>query len=161
MIVIVHGQFVVDWTDLQLSIAGAILLAGLLVDLMTKVLLKLWFVVAIVAMKAKAEALTAVSLLQRLEMSMLVWKTPLHGWMCVFAELTTVMFGRFSMAAAYVEKKFAARFEIYAEKIAATVPLEMVLRVVIMKVMLLVMEIQVLLGKMSVTAVVVETMPLV
>ena len=56
MIVIVHGKFVVDWTDLQLSIAGAILLAELLVDLMTKVLLKLWFVVAIVAMKAKAEA---------------------------------------------------------------------------------------------------------
>ena len=94
-------------------------------------------------------------------MTLLVWKTQFHGWMVVFAELTAVMFGRISMTAAYVEKKFATCFEIYAEKIAATVPLEMALRVVIMKVMLLVTEIQVLLGKMSVTTVVVETMPLV
>ena len=76
----------------------------------------------------------------------------------MFAELTAVMFERISMTAAHVEKMFATCFEICAEKIVATVPLKMVLSVVIMKVVLLVTEIQVLLGKMTVTAVVVETM---
>ena len=76
----------------------------------------------------------------------------------MFAELTAVMFWRISMTAAYVEKMLAKCFEIYAEKIEATVLLKMVPRVVIVKVMLLVTEIQVLLGKMSVTAVFVETM---
>ena len=88
---------------------------------------------------------------------MLFWKTQSRGWIFVFAELLAMIFGRISMTAADVEKVFATCFESYAERIAATVPLMLVLRVVMMmKVMVLVTERLVQFGKRSMAAVVVN-----